>query len=423
MNLFRKEAWEAQRRQWLGSINLATPLGFVWWACLAAALATAIVLFLIFGHYTRRATVSGKLEPKAGLLTLSAKTTGTVTRTLVHEGEKVAAGQRLVEVSANLVSARMGNTYAAVSQHLRARGKQVRTTLASLQPLADAQRKDLQARIGILQKQIHQIENQLAKQRKRAKTATRMLDNIRPLHRQGIISTVKFDQYQAQALEQQSQVDILKRQQLDLKKQSTSLQSKLTQLPLNTASQSNQLQNQLAQIEVELAKNEAARGTVLRAPHAGTVATLLVKAGQYITSGQPVLSILPKGSKLQAQLLVPSSAIGFVAHGNRVVLRYQAYPYQKFGQQYGKVVQVSRSALSPAGAASLLGRNIVKPMYRVLVALDRQSIDAYGKRQTLKPGMALNADILLDRRSLWQWAFAPLYGLRQHVMTEGTSHG
>jgi membrane fusion protein len=178
----------------------------------------------------------------------------------------------------------------------------------------------------------------------------------------------------------------------------------------------------LAQLAAQLAQSEAAGGTVLRAPRAGVVSTLLVKPGQNVTSGQPLLSILPHGSALQAQLLVPSNAIGFVHNGTPVVLRYQAYPYEKFGQQYGQVVQVSRSALSPAEAATLLGQSITTPLYRVMVSLDRQTINAYGKAQALKPGMALNADLLLDRRSLWQWVFEPLYGLRQQLAVHGAHH-
>ncbi|HEU5015127.1 MAG TPA: secretion protein HlyD, partial [Roseiflexaceae bacterium] len=88
----------------------------------------------------------------------------------------------------------------------------------------------------------------------------------------------------------------------------------------------------------------------------------------------------------------------------------------------GQVVQVSRSALSPAEAATLLGQNVAMPLYRVLVSLDRQTISAYGKAEALKSGMALNADLLLDRRSLWQWVFEPLYGLRQQLAAHG-AHG
>lgn len=62
-DLFRKEMLRAQRGQWMGAINLATPVAFVWWVLLAAALAAAIVLFLIFGQYTCRAEVTGQLEP------------------------------------------------------------------------------------------------------------------------------------------------------------------------------------------------------------------------------------------------------------------------------------------------------------------------------------------------------------------------
>lgn len=421
--LFRTEVLQAQRGQCLGAINLAAPLSFRGWAALALALAAAIAAFLILGHYTRRETVSGQLQPSAGVLTLAAQTTGTVTRARVHEGERVAAGQPLVEISADLVSASMGDTHAVVSAQLRAQEAQVHALLADLQPQATARAKDLQTRIDMLAAQIRQIDGQLALQRKQATTASNFVEKIRPVLEKGVISLAQFNAYQAATLNDQAEVKTLERQRLDAEQQRSNLEAQLTQLPLDTAAKSHQLRSQLAQLDAQLAENEAQRDTVLHAPRAGIISTLLVKPGQNVASGQPLLSILPQGSKLQAQLLVPSSAIGFVSPGDRVVLRYQAYPYQKFGQQYGKVVQVSRSALSPAEAASLLGRHVTTPLYRVLVKLDRQTINAYGKAEALKPGMVLSADILLDRRSLWQWVFEPLYGLRQQLATEGTRHG
>lgn len=267
----------------------------------------------------------------------------------------------------------------------------------------------------MLATQIGQIDGQLALARKQAITSAAFLQKIRPVVQRGIISVAQFNAYQSAALNDQAQVKTLERQRLDTEQQRSNLQAQLTQLPLDTAAKANQLRGQLAQLDAQLAQNATQGGTLLRAPRAGIVSTLLVKPGQNVTSGQAVLSILPAGSQLEAQLLVPSNAIGFVSPGNRVVLRYQAFPYQKFGQQYGDVMQVSRSALSPAEAASLLGQNVPTPLYRVLVKLDHQNIDAYGKPEALKPGMALNADILLDRRSLWQWVFEPLYGLRQQL--------
>ncbi|WEN14745.1 HlyD family efflux transporter periplasmic adaptor subunit [Rhodanobacter sp. AS-Z3] len=419
--LFRQEVIDAKRGEWLGSIIVVAPLSRWLLTALALALAATILLLLFLGHYTRRETVTGQLVPDAGLLTLSAQTTGTVTRTLVHEGEQVTARQPLAEISAGLDSS-MGDTHEVVDRQLRVQEAEARIALANLQPQTDAQAKDLRSRIDMLRSQIDQIGGQLVLERRQADTDANLLKEILPLKARGQISTVQFDQYQATALSEQSQVKAVMSQRLTIQQQLSSLRAQLTQLPLSTATQASQLRGQLAQLDARLAENAAARGTVLRAPQAGIVSALLVKQGQHVTNDQQLLSILPEGAKLEAQLLVSSSAIGFIDPGNRVVLRYEAYSYKKFGQQSGKVEQVSRSALTSAEASLLLGRSATVPLYRVLVSLDHQTIDAYGKAKVLKPGMALSADILLDRRSLWQWVFEPLYGLRQQLSVHGVPH-
>ena len=99
-----------------------------------------------------------------------------------------------------------------------------------------------------------------------------------------------------------------------------------------------------------------------------------------------------------------------------MLLRYQAYPYQKFGHQQGKVTQISRSALSSGELGALIGdAQSSEPFYRVTVALAKQAITAYGKPEQLKPGMLLEADVLGERRSLIEWVFEPLYSLKGKV--------
>lgn len=91
-------------------------------------------------------------------------------------------------------------------------------------------------------------------------------------------------------------------------------------------------------------------------------------------------------------------------------MRYRAFPYQKFGQHLGRVRDVSRSAVSPGEVSRHLGQDIKEPRYRVIVALDGQSVLAYGQEEMLRPGMTLDADILLDRRRLIEWVLEPLFG-------------
>ena len=144
----------------------------------------------------------------------------------------------------------------------------------------------------------------------------------------------------------------------------------------------------------------------------GVIATQLVKPGQAVHLGQPLLSLLPGDGRLEAELLVPSRAIGFIEPGDSVLLRYQAYPYQKFGHHQGKVERISRSAL---GASELGTAQAAEPYYRVTVALDMQAVTAYGNEEPLKPGMLLDADILGEKRRLIEWVFEPLYSLKGRV--------
>src|SRR5699024_9088227 len=241
-------------------------------------------------------------------------------------------------------------------------------------------------------------------------------ERIQPLEQKGYVSALQVQQQQAAALQARSQLKALRRQQLDTGQQIRATRQKLTQLPLDLATQAHATASKIDNIDQQLAQNEGARAVVLHAPHAGVVSTLLAQRGQHVAAGQSLASIVPHGSHLVAQLLVPSRAAGFVETGSRVVLRYQAYPYQKFGQQYGQVAHISKSALSPEEVVALTGQRPKQPVYRVKVKLDRQSILAYGKPEALKPGMALSADIMMDRRTLLEWVFEPLYGLGRNLM-------
>lgn len=413
--LFRQEVVEARRGEWLGSIIVAAPLSRWVLTLMAVVLATAILLFLLFGHYTRRETVVGRLVPSAGLLNIVAPSAGTVSNLHVHDGQAVKAGDVLLKLSSDQNSAALGDTHALVGMQLNTQRERLEADLADQQLLAKQQADALRSRITLLEGQLAQIAGQQRIISQQITSNQHLLKRIEPLGAKGYVSEVQIQQQRAAVLDAQNQLRALVRQQLDEQQQLDAVREQLAQLPLNLAAKRNDIERQLAGVAQSVAQNELQRAIVLRAPRDGIVSAVLPKPGQMVGAGQALLSILPAGSGLEAQLLVSSRAIGFVEPGSRVVLRYEAFPYQKFGQQYGRVTDVSRSALGTADLAALIGQEGHQPLYRVQVALDRQFVLAYGKRESVKPGMSLEADILMDRRSLLEWVFEPLYGLRHHM--------
>jgi membrane fusion protein len=155
-----------------------------------------------------------------------------------------------------------------------------------------------------------------------------------------------------------------------------------------------------------MAEQSVQRAWEIRAPQAGTISFVLATPGQSVASGQPLAQLVPENAEVEAELLAPSAAAGFIRIGQRVHLRYRAYAYQKFGQQGGAVREISATAFAPDARA--------EASYRIRVQLDQQYISAYGERRALQPGAAVDASVQLERRRLYEWLLDPLYSLRGH---------
>ncbi|MCW0459575.1 Colicin V secretion protein CvaA [Xanthomonas sacchari] len=413
-SLFRDEAVDARSQAWLGTVRLATPLSTRAWTFVALGMAAAIVLWLFFGHYTQRVHVTGLLVPRAGLISLTANTLGVIDHVGVAEGDRVASGQVLVSLSDEHTSKALGNTAASVSAQLQRQAGSLRQDIGDTQRLEDKQAEDNRTQQSALKEQLVQIDAQIAIEKKQMQLVQELVDKWSGLVAGGYIPALQVEQEQSALLADESQLRSLQQQRASTQQQLSVLNDQLTQLPLAVSAKLNDLRRQLAQVEQTLAQNEAARASELRAPASGTVSTLLVKPGASVALGQPLLAIVPDGSALQAQILVPSQAVGFVHPGIQVTLHYQAFPYQKFGLHHGVVRSVSRSALTPGEVTLLLGGGnppSSDPLYLARVDLADQNVEAYGRKEPLRPGMALDADMLLDRRRIVEWIFEPLYGM------------
>jgi membrane fusion protein len=413
-SLFRSEVLDAPSQAWLGTVRLATPVSTQAWTVAAMLIGASILAWLFAGHYTQRVHVTGLLVPRAGLISLTANTVGVVDHVAAAEGDRVVAGQILVSLSGEHTSKALGNTAAGVSTQLQRQALSLRQDIGDALTLQGKQAEDNRTQQTLLKDQLAQIDAQIAIEKKQMALVQDLVNKWSGLVAGGYIPALQVEQEQSALLADESQLRSLQQQHAGTRQQLSALEDQLTQLPLAVSAKLNELRRQLAQVEQALAQNEASRASELRAPASGIVSSLLVKPGASVSLGQPLLAIVPDGSRLQSQLLVPSQAVGFVHPGVTVTLHYQAFPYQKFGLQHGVVRSVSRSALMPGEVTLLLGGGAppsTDSLYLARVDLARQNVQAYGQQQPLRPGMVLEADMLLDRRRILEWIFEPLYGM------------
>ena len=409
--LFRREVLEARRTGTPGGISLAQAPG-PWMLTITALIAAlVIVLFLMFGSYTRRSPVTGRLVPTLGLSTVQSPAAGVVEQLRVTEGARVSAGQVLAVIAVPRVSLASGPAAADLAASLHAREAGLQSARLGQQHSFAAQAAGLQAQIEAARGELALVEAEIGTREQQIHIGEAALARLRELHAQRFISPLQLQQQESALLDQVGAMQALQRQAAALRRSLAQLQQVARELPGQQQVLEAGTQRELAALAQERVEMQAEGAVAIVAPVAGVVATQIVKPGQAVQAGQPLLSVLPGDGRLEAELLVPSRAAGFIAPGDQVLLRYHAFPWQKFGHQQGRVARVSRSALGAEelGALAVTGN---QPLYRVTVTLSRQAITAYGRAEALKPGMLLDADILGETRRLAEWLFEPLYSLR-----------
>ncbi|WP_414890135.1 HlyD family secretion protein [Pseudomonas chlororaphis] len=414
--MFRREALDARQTNGLGDIVLVRPISFTLLTCLATALAVSVAAFFFFGSYTKRSTISGQLVPVGGQVKVYVPQAGIVFEKFVHEGQRVKRGEPLLTISSERYGSDAEPVQAGISRQLEHRRDSLRGELEKVLRLQLDERDSLSNKVASLQRELAILARQTDSQRRLVALSSDATQRYQGLMDKGYISVDQLQQRQAELLGQRQALQGLERERATLQQQLTERRNELAGLGARQANQQADIQRQLSALEQNLAESEAKRTLLVTAPETGIATAVLADIGQTVDSSRPLLSIVPADAPLQAELYAPSKSIGFIKPGDSVLIRYQAYPYQKFGQYQGRVRSISRTSVpfaelaSMAGAVPGLGKDS-EQLYRLQVSLDKQMVTAYGQPRPLQSGMLLDADVLQDTRRLYEWVLEPLYSL------------
>lgn len=410
--MFRKEALEAQQSKWVGDIVLIRPLSFTFLTLCAAGIAFVIVLFLIFGSYTKRITVSGQLMPDMGLIQIYSAERGVVTEKLIQEGQQVKKGDVLYTISTSRFN-KTGSYNDSLKSEIETKQQSLAEEKIQTEKLFQSDFIQKTNEIDSLQQDIHQLNNLIDQQRERVALAKNNADRYQDLLQRGVVAEVDYQSKQDFYFNQNVQLQNYQREQIAKSSELRNRKLELAALKAKSTNQFNQIERQLASTNQEYIENQASDLIIVRANTDGFISSVNAELGQHIEVNKPLVQIVPAHSQLDAYLYIPSQAIGFVDVHQPIKLRYQAYPYQKFGQGDGVIYEVSDTALAPQdltiGNIQITPTSNNQPVYVVKVKLQKKYIEVYGEKKPLKVGLAFDADILQDKRKLYEWVLEPLY--------------
>ncbi|MBI5722234.1 MAG: HlyD family efflux transporter periplasmic adaptor subunit [Burkholderiales bacterium] len=404
----------------MGSIRVAAPrLG--WWSvAVALALLAALVAFLLGAEASRRVRASGSLLPAKGLIELGLPHAARLVELRVAEGQRVHAGQVLAVLHSDAQTPR-GDALGLVERELALRRETLDEDQRNRQRQLERQRRALADRLQSLQAERGRLDGELSLARQRVELARAQVERREGLARAGFVSEAEVQARTQEWLDARQREAQSQRGHEAMGREILSVEAELAALPGELLGQMLSVRRARSEIDQQAAEQQARAVATLRAPADAVVAALNARAGQWVGAAHSIASLLPlaEGGEpvpLQAELLVPSHAAGFVVPGQAVKLRVDAYPYQKFGLVGGHVTSVSMApATSPAmaaAAAAPLRVGNAQASFRVTVELEHQGIAAHGAVHALRAGMAVQAEMLQERRALWEWLFEPVLAAR-----------
>lgn len=415
--LFRREMNEVQAAPMHGDPLDAGGLRPWWWVSTSTAVVIALVAYLIVGTYTKRVTVSGVLLPRQGFVRIMPPIDGVVTQSFVRQGMAIHKGATLFVITdERRLAGETERAGAAVRVQLQARLGEEKLAREKALDLERESEASTRARLQQLGNEAEALDRETQLTRNHLATEQTNLEHYRKLASMHFLSDVGLSEKENAVTDLAARLADTQRAQASLAADIDAAEAELKQAPLRTAMQVATIDGQISALQQQIIENGERDQIAVTAPDDGTVASVLVQPGESVRN-QALATLVPNGARLHAELFVPSRWIGFVTPGQAVRLRYDAYPYQKFGQYDGTVVSVSSSQIDPIDIPAGIPRaDPGQGVYKIIVDLLSQNVVAYGENRPLVSGMVVEASIMQDSRRLIEWIFEPLISVRGNVM-------
>ncbi|WP_131782375.1 HlyD family efflux transporter periplasmic adaptor subunit [Legionella gresilensis] len=198
---------------------------------------------------------------------------------------------------------------------------------------------------------------------------------------------------------------------IQLKKLKMLLTKKYISLDLYNAKKQElvELNRILNTVELDIIKYKQEQFYSIYSPIDGVIAADIFKEGQYVNLAKPLVKILPIKSELIANLFIPTNQIGFINKASKITIRYDAFPYKRFGSYSAVIDTIDETILTDNEDEKPI--QIGYPYYKVHARLKSQYVMVYGQPKRLQQGLTITAIINGPKRKIWQWVLDPIFSM------------
>lgn len=409
--LYLDEAVKAQNERLEGNVLLLRPVGHTLFAGFFMVVIAALILFISFGNYTRKATVLGSLKPTEGITKIYADGTGIVSEIFVNAGDVVKKGQPIARLNRDQFMSDMENINEFAVEQLQVTITSLEGQLINLTESYALEERQLMLHRDNMLESIESLGQQLSLTQEKYRIRESRFASMQGLADKDFVAGVEMEQLKSELFDAELQVKQIESTLMDRQHTLDDINVKLTKIPSQKLFETEQIRQQIAQHSQALADARANRENIVVASTDGRVATILAEQGNPVSDAMPLLTLVPEWSVMEAEVYVPASAISFVTEGQEVRLQYQAIPVQRYGTFPGTVKSISETTINPGELNGPF--RVEQPVYRLIVEIPDQNISIQNQTFPLMPGMIIEIDLLAEKQTILEWLLEPVWDVKE----------
>lgn len=367
---------------------------------------------LLAGEVARKEVVSGIASNGLGPIKVYSPVIGTVVTQLAAEGASVSKGDPLFVISTDKSTVAQKSSFDTIRGELATRRQTLVADTKRRSAIYEIERRNARQASATLLGQIEQIDREIDLAKSRVALSTANVERYRQLASEKYVVETFLLEKEQELRNYQIQIESLTRQREGIRRERDAAENSLASLEQKGMIEQAELQRSIADVNQQLADFDSRKETLLVAHASGRLVGMTAGVGSVVSAGSHLVSILPSGPVTEVQLFVPSRSVGFVRVGTKVNVRFDAFPYQKFGQATATVSQV--------GAAPMLKTEIPFTLntsgedhFRIFAVLEQSTVNAYGEDLPIQNGMRFEADMVLEKRKFYEWVIEPVLGFTQ----------
>ncbi|WP_339492225.1 HlyD family secretion protein [Pseudomonas sp. EA_15y_Pfl2_R67] len=405
IGLYRNQSVSYKQSYTGGVPHIGTPLSG--WLVAAACLAmlSALSLFLIFAKYTHKEKVHGQLAPASGVFEIASNDEGIITQILVDDGARVVQGQLLAVVEKGKTGADLITSTANDISNYALQISNIQKTIKNISA-KHAKKLDQHAvYVALIKSKQHHVQEQIKLNNLLLSKQKILVQHMSELEAISAVSNIEAQAQMDKLSNLKTLNEQLKNEQLTLDQELANENQQYTQFTLDSDILKNSHEKDILQITRRMRSATIDNAYSITAPNDGKILAVKVYEGQRVNKLQSLLSFTSGDSPLVAQITIPDRALPFLKLNDRVSIKYNPFPYQKFGQFGGSIKSISNIPID-AGMPSTTSPN-AQVFYKATVTLDQQNLMVNDGLSPLKAGYTLEAEIITESRSLLEWMIAP----------------